>query len=245
MSEKKKIQNPLHLAGSIVCIILIIALSIVLIGNVTFIIKGALHPDTPPTVFGVVPLVALSGSMDGDHDNSFGAGSMVIMKKVRSVQVGDVVAFRDPATRDELVIVTHRVVDVQMIEGEPRYVTQGDANNTPDMGTIGNDDLIAEYVFHIEGLGNFAMFLREPIGMLLFIGVPVLAFILYDIIRHKLNEKKKTSQNDEMKAELERLRALAEQTKPTESDLQDAPSPEAEEAAPAAQTESAEKSDAE
>lgn len=80
---------------------------------------------------------------------------------------------------------------------------------------------------------------------LLFIAVPVLAFILYDIIRHKLNEKKKTSQNDEMKAELERLRALAEQTKPTEADLQDAASPEAEKAAPAAQTESAEKSDAE
>ena len=216
MNEKKQKKGPLHIAGSVVCIILIIALSTILIGNITFIVKGALNPNTPPTVFGVVPLVALSGSMDGDMDNSFGAGSMVIMKKVSSVQVGDIVAFRDPASKNELVIVTHRVIDVQVVDGEPRYFTQGDANNTPDMGSIGNDDLIAEYVCHIEGLGNFAMFLREPIGMLLFIGLPILIFVFYDIIRNRLAEKKKEKKHAEMKAELERLLAMAKETKPDE-----------------------------
>ena len=78
MNESKKKKTPWNIAFSAICIFLIIALSIILIGNITFIIKGALSPDTPPTVFGVVPLVALSGSMEGDMEDSFGAGSMVI-----------------------------------------------------------------------------------------------------------------------------------------------------------------------
>lgn len=212
MNESQKKRTPWNITFSAICIFLIIILSIILIGNVTFIIKGALNPDTPPTVFGVVPLVALSGSMEGDLDDSFGSGSLVVMKKARDIEVGDVIAFRDPSAK-ELVIVSHRVVEITEEEGKTRYITQGDANNTPDMGTIGEEDLIGEYVFHVEKLGSFALFLREPIGMLLFIGVPVLAFVLYDIIRHKMNEKKKASQNEEMQAELARLRALAEENK--------------------------------
>lgn len=217
MNESKKKKTPWNIAFSAICIFLIIALSIILIGNITFIIKGALSPDTPPTVFGVVPLVALSGSMEGDMEDSFGAGSMVIMKKVSSVQVGDIVAYREPTSKDELVIITHRVVDVQVIDGEPRYFTQGDANNTPDMGSIGNDDLIAEYVFHIEGLGNFALFLREPIGMLLFIGLPILLFIIYDIVRRKIDEKKKAARDAELAEELAKFRAMAEETMPADA----------------------------
>lgn len=213
MKETKQIKNPLNLAISIVCIFLIVVLSVILIGNVTFIIKGALDPDTPPTVFGIIPLVALSGSMDGNMEDSFGAGSMVIMTKPKDIQIGDIIAFRDPSAK-ELVIVSHRVVDMYPQDGETRYVTKGDANNTNDLGTIGEADLIGKYAFHIEKLGDFALFMREPIGMLLFIGLPVLAFILYDIIRHKMTDRKKVSKEAELEAELARLRAIAGETTP-------------------------------
>ncbi|MBQ8496669.1 MAG: signal peptidase I [Clostridia bacterium] len=221
MSESKKKRTPFSIAFSALCIFLIIVLSIILIGNVTFIIKGALSPDAPPTVFGVLPLVTLSGSMEGDMEDSFGAGSLVVMTKPTEIEIGDIIAFKDPSAK-ELVIVSHRVVDIIEEDGEVRYVTQGDANNTPDMDTIGQEDLIGEYLFHFEKLGTFALFLREPIGMLLFIGLPVLLFIVYDIIRHKLNDKKKASKNAEMEAELERLRALAaENQTATQSDTAD------------------------
>ena len=46
-------------------------------------------------------------------------------------------------------------------------------------------------------------------GMVLFIGVPLLAFIIYDIIRRQRTANNEKSKQSELEAELERLRALA------------------------------------
>ena len=55
----------------------------------TFIIKGALEPETPPTVFGVVPLVVLSGSMEPE----ISLYDLVIIHEKDSYEVGDVQNF--------------------------------------------------------------------------------------------------------------------------------------------------------
>lgn len=45
----------------LICIILCFALAC----NLTFIVKGALSPERPPSVSGMTPMVVLSGSMSG------------------------------------------------------------------------------------------------------------------------------------------------------------------------------------
>lgn len=51
----------LTVAGAVLCAVF----SFLLVCNVTIIVKGTLHPETPPTVLGVAPMVVLSGSMSG------------------------------------------------------------------------------------------------------------------------------------------------------------------------------------
>ena len=58
----------------------------------------------------------------------------------------------------------------------------------------------------VRAIGTFAMFLQEPLGMLIFIGVPVAAFILFMVISKRRAPDPKRA---ELEAELERLRAMA------------------------------------
>ena len=212
-------RRPVQLAISIVCYIIIAILLLILIGNITFIIKGAANADAPPSVFGVIPLVTLTGSMEGTRPDSFREGSLLIMTKPKDLQEGDVIAFQDP-TAAELVIVSHRIHEITTGEnGETLIYTKGDANNAPDTYPITPDAVYAKYAFHIEKVGAFALFLKEPLGMLLFIGLPILAFIIYDLVRHRRQEAEKTRQNQEMAAELERLRStVGEATDPDEGE---------------------------
>lgn len=204
MSDKNTVSKVM----SVIATILIVVLAIIFLHNVIYIIMGA-NSETPPSMFGITPLVVLSGSMDGDEAGSFPAGSMVMLKKAKDVEVGDVIAFRDPGSKKGA-IVTHRVTEVATDEsGATVYYTQGDANNAADEIPIPNGNLVGEYWFHIPAIGKFVLFLKEPAGMLLCIGLPIFAFIGYDIVRGKLASKKKADKTAEMEAELERLRALA------------------------------------
>ncbi|MBQ7321779.1 MAG: signal peptidase I [Clostridia bacterium] len=214
--------------ASVVSIILIAVLAVVFLQNVIFIVKGAANPEIPPKVFGVTPLVVLSGSMEGDQPGSFPAGSMLILKKAKDVEVGDVIAFMDPSSSKRS-IVTHRVIEIVTAEdGSVLYQTKGDANNAADGSAVPAANIIGEYFFHMPHMGDFAIFLQEPVGMLIFIGVPVIGFIAYDVIRGQRTSKKKEDKTAEMEAELARLRALAGEggakpEKPTEATSEETP----------------------
>lgn len=95
----------LTVAGAVLCAVF----SFLLVCNVTIIVKGTLHPETPPTVLGVAPMVVLSGSMSGTAEDHIEVGDLIFTTKpdTEALQVGDVVAFKDGN-----VVVTHRIVAV-------------------------------------------------------------------------------------------------------------------------------------
>lgn len=201
---------------NIVSIILICLLSVILLNNIVFIFRGA-KSEGPPSILGVTPLVVLSGSMEGDAKGSFPAGSMIFLKEAEDLQVGDIIAYKDPAS-SKLSIVTHRIIEVITEEdGSVYYRTKGDANNAEDPNAIPTSMIIGQYFFHLPHMGDFSLFLQEPVGMLLFIGLPIMLFISYDTIRGRVAKKKKSDEQAELEAELARLRALAGEDKPEES----------------------------
>ena len=183
-----------------------------LVCNIVIIVKGTLHPETPPTVLGVAPMVVLSGSMSGTAEDHIEVGDLIFTKQadIDELQVGDVVAFMDGS-----IVVTHRIVSISADRSE--FVTKGDANNTEDE-PISADQIIGQYSGRIPKVGDFALFLQKPLGMAVFIGIPVCAFIIYDIIRRQRSSGKKDKETEELKAELERLRAAAGEKNPEKED---------------------------
>ena len=78
-------------------------------------------------VFGYTPLVVQSGSMEPNLP----VGAMLFVKEVDpgTVREGDVITFDPPGPAMRT---THRVADVIMHEGDPYFVTKGDANDEVD-----------------------------------------------------------------------------------------------------------------
>ena len=200
--EKSRSNTVLIICMIIVSLILLPILAI----NLTLIIKGGINKDVPPDLFGIAPLAVSSGSMRGDLDDSFDKGALIFVKLLdgeekNELRDGDVITF---TTSD--VFVTHRIVSVNKNpEGQAvSFVTKGDANNDTD-GAIPADNVLGVCVSSIAGAGNFALFLQTPIGILLFIGLPVLAFILFDVLRNYFYNKKVRKEIEKRYRDIEAL----------------------------------------
>lgn len=192
----------LTVAGAVLCAVF----SFLLVCNVTIIVKGTLHPETPPTVLGVAPMVVLSGSMSGTAKDHIEVGDLIFTTKpdTEALQVGDVVAFKDGN-----VVVTHRIVAVTADEsGKKQFITKGDANNTEDPA-IYPESVIGVYRGRIPKLGDFALFLQKPLGMAVFIGIPVCTFVIGDVIRRRKQAQHSDEETARLREELERLKAAS------------------------------------
>lgn len=215
VKEKKK-----RTKGDIASLVILIVLAVILVPifaiNLTLIIKGSIDPDVPPDVFGVAPMAVTTGSMDGDEADSFAEGALIFVRildeeEKQALQEGDIVTFRTNGA-----YVTHRIVTVNTVDGAVVSVTtKGDANSAND-GAILLENVIGLCTGSVAGLGDFAMFLQTPVGIVVVIGIPVLLYIAYDVTRITLNNRrikaaeaaKQAEKESEKDEEIRRLREL-------------------------------------
>ena len=203
-TEQKNITSKvITITGILLCVVF----SLMLICNITIIIKGSVSPERPPSVLGVTPLVVLSGSMSGDAPDHIEIGDLIFVTgvDVSKLEEGNVITFMEGKS-----VVTHRIIGITTGEdGKLLFTTKGDFNNGADDEPVHEDDVIGIYRGRIPKVGDLAMFMQSPLGMVVFIGVPLLAFLAYDMVRRQkfaVADKEKTA---ELEAELARLRAMA------------------------------------
>ena len=140
-------------------------------------------------------MTVLSGSMEP----AIKTGSVVIIKPSDDYRIGDIITF-GKATRTQPPT-THRIYDMKVIEGNPIYLTKGDANNAPDNKDVLKRDIIGKVLFSIPYVGYGVDAAQKPIGFVLIIVVPA-AFIMYDEIKKiwseikKMKNKKKDKEQD-------------------------------------------------
>lgn len=197
MKEKSTLPEKILAAvGVILCVVFIP----ILLVNVTLIVKSYVNPNQVPDFMGYKPFIVLSGSMEPE----IMTGDMVLVKNTDAgnLQEGDVIAFKSGEA-----VVTHRIMEVKTENGEVSYVTQGDANDSPDQTSVKPADVEGIYKNRIPGAGNVAMFMQTTTGMILFVVCPLLLFILWDVIRRRLQGRKELSRTKELELELARLRA--------------------------------------
>ncbi len=200
--------------STIACIVLCILLVPLLLFNGILIVKGLINKNTPPDVFGIMPLAVTSGSMDDGSKGCIKIGDMIFIKEVdlKDLEIDDVITFN--VGRD---FITHRIKDIAYNGEEVKYfITKGDANNTTD-GYIYPEQIHGKYIGRVPMLGNMILFMQEPWGILLFVAVPIAAYCLVEINARR-SSKKRTQTSAvqdaaiaEKDAEIERLRALVNQ----------------------------------
>lgn len=202
-NKKTNIRHKaLTVIGTVLCIVLIP----VLIVNCTLIIRSYTNSDEVPSIGGYCPMIVLTDSMYDVIES----GDLIICKTIAAedVREQDIISFFDPSSNTQSVV-THRVTEVTADQnGNIAWRTKGDANNIADQMLVPAENLVGIYTgTRIAGAGNFVIFLSTTWGLIIFVALPLVLLIVYDIIRRKSYEKSKQKDTDALLAELEALRA--------------------------------------
>jgi len=208
--SQKKSGRLFTAVGVALCVIF----GLMLIFNVTIIAQGAFKKDSPPSIFGITPLVTLSGSMSGDREGHIEKGDLIFLKKVKtsSLKVGDVISFFDKsASSDKRSVITHRIVEIANEDGELVFYTQGDYNVDVQKDTskdrVPEKNVIGVLWFRVPKAGHFAIFLQKPVGMAIFMGIPICTYIIFDLIRRKRVKEDNELKDVLFEAEIARIKA--------------------------------------
>jgi len=205
MSQQKEKATTQHkvltIIGTVLCIILIP----ILIINCILIVKS-FTSDEVPSVAGTLPLIVLTDSMYPVIES----GDLIIChtEDPENIQVGDVISFFDPAGNGSS-IVTHRVMEIVEEDGQIKWRTKGDNNNTEDRLLVTGEKLVAVYEgTRLAGFGNVALFMQTTPGLIVCVVCPILLLVGYDMIRRRMYEKSNKKDTEQLMAELEELRRL-------------------------------------
>ncbi|OGD68886.1 signal peptidase I [Candidatus Campbellbacteria bacterium RIFCSPLOWO2_01_FULL_34_15] len=133
--------------------------------------------------------VVQSGSMEP----AIKTGSVAVIKPSDDYQVGDVITFGD-VYKSETPI-THRIVDIKVIEGDYYYITKGDANDDNDPKDVPKEDVIGKVLFSLPYAGYVVQEARKPFGFAILIIIPGV-IIVYDESKKIWKEIKKTKKSN-------------------------------------------------
>ena len=197
MERQKKKRG---LVGTIIGIILCIILIPIIIINIILIVNTYIHPENIPGVFGMRPVIVLSGSMEPE----FMSGDLIFIQDgdVEQLKEGDIICYMEDGAA-----VTHRIEAVTEENGAVRYTTRGDANNTDDQKQVEQSQIQGIYKGRkISGAGDAVMFMQSTTGMILFIVCPIVLLILWDIIYRRKIDTEEREERGRLEKELEELR---------------------------------------
>lgn len=198
-NEKSKIK-----ISTIVGIVISVILCIILILNITLIVKSYTNKDEVPSIGGFTPMVVLTESMKPNINS----GDLVITTKEepKNIKVGDIITFFDPAG-DGTSTTTHRVVEIKTEDGILMFYTKGDANNANDRLPVEQDAIIGKYHSKIPYVGNITMFLSTSNGLIVCVVIPMLLLFFLDSFARRNYVEKKKSDKEALLEELERVKS--------------------------------------
>jgi signal peptidase len=134
------------------------------------------------------PYVVYSGSMEP----AIKTGSVILSIPTQNYLQGDIVTFSPSGSSKDLV--THRIALKKYpegVDGNPSYLTAGDANEDYDNWEITNDNIIGKVVLTIPYVGYAADFAKKPQGFLLLVVVPA-TIVIYEELKSLRKELAKS-----------------------------------------------------
>lgn len=127
---------------------------------------------------GYTPLTVASDSMSP----TFRTGDMIVIRKCdpSKLKEGDIITFHT-IINNQYALNTHRIAEIQDMNGARSYVTKGDNNAIADTHMIADGDIVGQFVTKLPGVGRVMSFLSSSIGFLVIIVLPLLIFFIYQV----------------------------------------------------------------
>lgn len=183
----------MKIVKKILTIIVMIILFGILFTSGVILVNSYIRPNEVPSFFGWKPFIVLSGSME----TQIMTGDIVVVKEVNTndLKENDIIAFKD----NEDIVVTHRIVEiVKEDDGNIKYKTKGDNNNIEDDGYVYPNQVEGIYKFRVGKLGNLALFIQTPVGMVVCISIPLIMLLLIQWADSEQEKKYKSNREQEI-----------------------------------------------
>jgi len=156
----------------------------------TILVLTSSQDQNQTTFFGVQGLTVQSNSMSPTFDE----GDMIFIRtnfEIADLQVDDVITYLMIVnTTDGPVTVynSHRIVEITVIDGAYWFTTKGDNNASNDASPVFQTDIVGIWNGSVwtnvgPSIDGIVSFVKSPTGFLLFLVVPCLAFLIYEIVK--------------------------------------------------------------
>ena len=103
--------------------------------------------------------------------------------KIDDIKIGDVVTYRSMDDAFYGILITHRVVNIENVNGQKLFVTKGDNNETIDRSPIKFEQVLGKVAMRIPKIGYLKYFLTDYYGWIIAVVIPSLGIIIYDVMK--------------------------------------------------------------
>ena len=147
-------------------------LALLLACNLYLIAMEHIFGVESPTIFGYSSAIVVSGSMEP----ALSVDDWIVNHAQESYLEGDIITFHSGES-----LTTHRIVAVDAAG----FVTQGDANNAADVGTVAPEQVVGKVVWRIPSVGGVIEYFKTPFGMMAFLFAGVLLIELSFLLQRR------------------------------------------------------------
>lgn len=177
--KQKKILNIVITVAQVVLVLVAVVASIIILVNPT----GATIREK-----GITLMPVLSNSMDGEQEDSFKEGDLLIVhapdaKKYDPTKlvVGDIITF-EWTVGGTKIYNTHRIIQVDVYGDAVVYTAKGDNPLATDTQAVPANKVLGICTGSLKGVGKTISFLQTPLYFLLVILLPLALLFIYNIV---------------------------------------------------------------
>lgn len=175
-------------AANTILSMVIIALILILLGNVWQAIQRDYGNNPVATVFGYAVFPVASGSMSGAVE----VGDLILVHDTDDYAESDVITFYTEGGS----YVTHRITEVSETDAGVFYTTKGDANNAEDSEPVSDEDIVGEVIYVIPHVGDVITYMHTTGGMICTALLVVMLVALVTVAGFTKKDSKDNKSND-------------------------------------------------
>lgn len=161
---------------------------------------------------GTQPFISIYTIISPSMAPNINVYDIIIDKKVSDpaeIKVGDIITFISTSSLTKDWTVTHRVVDIKIINGLYEYTTKGDGNPTVDSAPAPYENVIGKVIMKVPLIGKLQLFLATKMGWIIIVLLPALGVIIYDVMKIlKIIKTNKSSTNININPDAQKIMKL-------------------------------------
>ncbi len=145
------------------------------------------------------PEISMYTIISGSMEPQIKVYDVVFDQKVKNfstIKVGDVITYTSEDPAHPGMIITHRVTESIKKSDGYYFRTKGDNNSQEDSKEVFESQVIGKVIMKFPQLGRIQMIVTNNLGWIIFVLIPALAIIIFDVIKvaKALDLNKRTEQ---------------------------------------------------